>query len=249
MKHLVSAIVLLVLAGSVQAGGNCQYEREFERVFDASKTNSLTIKAGAGSLEINGMDDSASVTVKARACASSEESLALLDVIYSADSASMETQIPKNDGWRAYSSIDLKVTLPKRLNLDVRDSSGDASVSGVASLVMTDSSGELVIDGVAGNVSVTDSSGGLSLKKIQGDVEVRDSSGEIEASDISGHFTVLVDSSGAIEIQRVAKDVLIKVDSSGAINVRDVGGNFTVGKDGSGRIRYDDVEGDVSLPN
>lgn len=256
MRTFFVAIMLFFFGGSVQAAEQCKHKNEFERVFDVSELTDLAIKVGAGSLLVKGQDiaDSSmvkgdSAVVKAHACASSESVLKKLDVVFDAGSATINTEIPDNEGWTDYARIDLEIILPKRLNLDVRDSSGEAKVQNITSLVMVDSSGELQISKVAGSVEVTDSSGALSIQDIKGDVQVTDSSGAIEASDISGNFTVLVDSSGGIDIERVAKNVLIKVDSSGSINVLDVDGDFTVGKDGSGGIRYNKVKGKVSLPN
>lgn len=251
---LVSALMLSAMADQASAWGECKYEREIERTVDVKEAELLDVRAGAGSLEIKGSDRK-DILVKATLCSSDDEVLAKMDVSsqVAAGLAQIKTEFPgRNKNWLGNSDtqmgIDLVLEVPSSMKLDVADSSGEASISNVAWLKMVDSSGQLTIEDVSGDLSVVDSSGELKIKDIGGDALVTDSSGGLYVKNVKGDFTIDADSSGGIEIKGVGRNVLIKRDSSGSINVKNVGGDFTVGADGSGSITYDNVSGKVSLP-
>lgn len=253
MKLFVTTLIVAFASNTALAGG-CDYSRDIERTVEIGSVNLIEVEAGAGYLKIKGESGRKDVLIEARLCSSDEDMLEKMDVVadLSSDSAHFETKYPNQSQWGnswSSASIDLTMTVPADLAMDVEDSSGEARVDNVASLKMTDSSGELRIRNIAGDLSVRDSSGEMDLKKIGGNVEITDSSGGIYASDIKGNLRVLADSSGAIEARRVAKNVVVERDSSGAIDVVDVGGDFTVEKDSTGGIHYDNVDGKVSLPN
>lgn len=251
MKPLLIAVILGLFANSVWAWGpNCKYEREVERVVDIEGAELLTVIAGAGMLAIEG-GEREDIVIKAKLCSEDEDLLAEMDVssVVSSGSIGVETEFPEK-GWggNKQMTIDLELRVPAKLNLQVADSSGEASVKGVASLNMKDSSGELNIHNIAGDLELVDSSGEMKLSNIGGNAKVTDSSGAMSVENIKGDFVVEADSSGDIDVKNVKNNVLIKRDSSGSIEVQNVGGNFTVQADGSGGIRHSDVAGQVSLP-
>ena len=254
MKKLAVMMVCGAFANSAFAWGDkCKHEREIETSVAMQSASKLYVEAGAGELHIEG-ENRDDVLIRAKLCADDEEVLAKMDVRSEVDggSARIRTEFPQR-GWLGNSdyqaSIDLELVVPKSMQLDVEDSSGEASVENVASLSMKDSSGELEISDIAGDVSVLDSSGRLSIKAVGGNVDVTDSSGGMYVSKVKGDFVVDADSSGEIEVSDVGRSVLIKQDSSGAIEVDGVGGDFSVLADTSGGIRYDNVGGKVSLPD
>jgi hypothetical protein len=241
----------LCFISSLAFAGNCDYSREIDRSVNINNIRNLKVEAGAGSLEIVGDSRRKDVLIKARLCATDEEDLEKMDVAVElgTDLAHFETVFPDRSKWNYNQSarIDLELSVPASALLDVRDSSGEALVDGVAELSMVDSSGKLEIENVAGNLNVVDSSGELTIESVGGDVNLSDSSGGIYVSKVDGSLTVEVDSSGEIEARHIKKDVLIKVDSSGQIDVSDVGGDFTVELDSSGGVKYKDVAGKVRI--
>jgi len=252
MQKLGLLLVMGFFSHSVLAWGECKFEREIERDIPLESVERMEIEAGAGSLEIEG-DTRSSVSIKARLCSDDEDALAKMDVAFMAKSniAYLRTLFPEkawfgSDSNRA--TIDLSLVVPKGLPLAVSDSSGEATITEVASLKMVDSSGELKIKNVAGDLSVVDSSGELTIKGVSGNVEVTDSSGALNVKNVDGGVVIEADSSGGIDIANIKQDVLIKRDSSGGISVRNVGGDFAVNADTSGGIDYSDVAGKVSLP-
>jgi hypothetical protein len=262
MKNLIVGLSVaaavassLILSSPALAWGDeCEFSRDVERELSLSDSLLLTVVAGAGKLEIIGEADRQTVLIDAKLCAEREKQLADMDVgsELKGDVTHIQTRFAKGRLWGSDSDgayIDLTLYVPVEAKLDVTDSSGKASIEGVASLVMVDSSGQLVIEDVSGNVTVEDSSGSLKIKRVDGDVSVTDSSGSITVAYVAGNFTVEADSSGSIDAEYVKGNVLVRRDSSGSINANQVGGDFTVVEDSSGGIEHKDIAGKVSLPN
>lgn len=252
MKRILIASACMAISNVAMAWGDeCDQTRKLERTVSVAEAKELVVKAGAGELEIVG-ENRSDIVIKAELCSDDAEALAKMDVTdnTNGDTTTIRTVYPDRSLFGGYdhARIDLKLTVPEKMMLDVDDSSGEAEVKNVAALNMRDSSGSLEIEKIAGDLTVVDSSGSLEIKDVLGDVSVTDSSGGIEASYISGNFVVEVDSSGGIDVDNVKKNVLIKRDSSGSIKVQNVGGDFSVLADGSGGISYDRVAGKVTLP-
>jgi hypothetical protein len=121
-------------------------------------------------------------------------------------------------------AINLTVNVPKNISLDVKDSSGEMSIQDIiGDIYVDDGSGGIKIENIQGNVKIEDGSGTLSVRDVKGDFSVDDGSGTIDVRGISG--TVVVDDgSGSIRIENVGGDVHIKDDGSGSLSIRDVKG-------------------------
>ncbi|MBL4670892.1 MAG: hypothetical protein JKX81_01430 [Arenicella sp.] len=262
MKNLLVGLAVasvlmspFVISSSVLAWGDeCEFTRDIERELSLSDSSLLTVVAGAGKLEIIGDAGRKTILIEAKLCAERESQLADMGVSseLKSDVTYVKTKFAKGLLWGTDSDgayIDLTLHVPANAKLDVTDSSGKASVVRAASLVMVDSSGELLIEDIGGNVTVEDSSGSLRINRVNGNVSVTDSSGSIKVTYVAGNFTVEVDSSGSINAEYVKGNVLVRSDSSGSINAYKVGGDFTVVEDSSGGIEHKDVAGKVSVPD
>ena len=234
---------------------NCKHEQSLDQVLDLSGTETLTVNAAAGDLQIRGKSGSDEAVIRGKICASDEELLAQARVLTKGGSnAEITVDLPKLDGgWsitgNKYTYIDLELEVPDNISLDVRDSSGDVEIDGVGSLVVQDSSGDVEIMDIDGTVSINDSSGDVEIEDVRGDVIVEsDSSGDLEGKRITGNVLVQKDSSGDIHFTDVDQNFTVERDSSGDITGRNIGGNFTVERDGSGSIRSDNVTGKVTIP-
>ena len=113
---------------------------------------------------------------------------------------------------------------------DVSDSSGDLTIGNVGSARVRDSSGDIEIDTVRSDVEVSvDSSGDMHIAQVEGNVTVRqDSSGGIRVEDVKGSVDVESDSSGDIYAGRVHGNFTVSEDSSGSIEHESIGGKVTV---------------------
>ncbi len=278
MKYEIAVTVgALLLVGSLlstaevaaQSGGDrCEFGAELSAELSASESERLRLRAGSGSLVVEGRAGVSRVTVTAMACASDERLLADLEVVLERQGSTLdlETRYPDN-AWRGrgYARIDLRVEVPRGMAAEIDDGSGAMRLSGLGNLTVNDGSGEIHLEEILGSVEIDDGSGELEIRDVQGDVFVQDGSGDFEIRDVQGDVIVedgsgsmdivgvtgsvtVDDGSGSIDIRDVGQDVVAYQIGSGTIRVTGVEGNFTV-RDGSpGRIRYSGVQGVVDIP-
>lgn len=256
MKRMLVALALTA-AGDASAalwGDRCEYEGLRESSADLEGVTAVEVFALAGELEIRGEAGLSEIRVQGHACADSQE---VLDQIQlgarrEGDHFLVAAEMPDREAhpeWEdATALLDLEVRVPAGMALIVSDSSGSMVIKRVASLQLSDSSGDVDVEDVPGVVLVVrDSSGDLRLSRV-GEVTIElDSSGEIEI-DSADSVTIGVDSSGDIRVSDVAGDVTVGVDTSGGIRATRVGGSLTVGSDTSGDIVTRHVKGAVNLP-
>jgi hypothetical protein len=234
----------------------CKYEKQIEKVLDLSSTETLSIIAVAGDLEVTGVKDSREAVIRGRVCASKEAWLEEAGIIIeSGKQAQIEASLPTiNGGWSltgsSYVNMDLRIEVPQDAVLEIKDSSGDIVLKNAAVLSVQDSSGDIEIIDARHAVVIRDSSGDIDVEGSTHDVTIEnDSSGDIYVRNIQGTFRVVKDSSGDIDAREVAGDVIVEKDSSGDIDARNVSGDFRVLKDGSGRITSNQIGGDVDIPS
>jgi hypothetical protein len=264
----------LVPAVALAWGDDCKVRAERNAGIDVAGVEKVVLRTGAGDLKVRGSATATRIEAKGQACAAKQELLdaSQVNVRREGKVVFVETALPQDkSGWswgnNDYAYIDLDLSLPSGLPVEAIDSSGDAELSGLKSLEMQDSSGDLDIEAIAGAVEVNDSSGDLEIERV-GSVRVRDSSGDIEISDVSKDATVLVDSSGDMRISRVQGNVEVQQDSSGGIRIEEVkgsvkidsdssgdiyaggvGGDFTVSEDSSGSIGHGTIAGKITVPS
>ena len=252
---LSTALGLALLSGPAAAGW-CDHKGERKAVEDATGVGTVEIFARAGELRVEGRPGLTEVRARGDACAGRADMLEVLGITMqrTGDRLRVLVETPDNseDGpreWRDHNAImDLRVELPDSVAVIVHDSSGGMLLKNLGSVEVSDSSGDIEIDQVAGPVLVPrDSSGDIEMRGV-GAVTIQvDSSGEIYIEDADS-VTIANDTSGDIRLRRIQGNVLIGNDSSGTISVREVGGSFIVENDTSGGIRYREVAGSVSLP-
>jgi len=234
-------------------GDDCEFRADRNAGVDAAGVVKIVINAGAGDLNVRGNSDARRIDARGVACAAKQALLdqAQVSVRREGNVVYVETKLPQDgEGWswgrNEYAYIDLGVTLPSNIATEALDSSGDATFEDLKSLSLQDSSGDLKLARIAGDVDVNDSSGDLEIEKA-GSVRVNDSSGDVDIDDVRTNVVVANDSSGDIEIAKVDGSVTIEQDSSGGIRVEDVRGSVTVNNDSSGDIYAGRVKGDFTV--
>jgi hypothetical protein len=259
------AVASVVAPLSVRAQG-CLFSAERNKNVDVANIDRVVIAAGAGSLRVTGKSGARQVQASGKACASSQDILAQIDIKVRTDGRVLrvEAVLPELRNDDAY--LDLTVTLPDNLPVQAADSSGDAELRALKELTILDSSGDLVIADIAGlarvqdssgdvrleqagSVDLQDSSGDVVIRQVKNDVEIpSDSSGNLTIDDVGGAVRIVADSSGDIRVSQVRGNVEVVADSSGDITAREIGGDFTVSSDTSGSIDHENVKGRVELP-
>ena len=202
----------------------------------------IKIIAGAGDLEVVGIEDAEDVSVQATIRVedlSGADAAAFIaeyvDLRFEIQSGTLTFYSEANNpgiiqsifGEGGSAAVDLVVHMPRTWPLRVEDGSGDIDIDQLrAGVSVDDSSGEIEISSVAGGADIDDSSGDTTLRRIRGPVVVVDGSGDLWITDVRGEITV--------------------DDGSGTLEIRDVVGTITV-DDGSGHIVVEQVEGDVRI--
>ncbi len=266
---LTLALATAVVPVGSAAAEDCPNVRPRRAGLDARGASLLRVEAAAGSLRIEGRAGLAEVRAEGQACADRPDIVERirLEAERRGDVLEVRVRMPEEMfGGDHDARLDLTLEMPETLALEVSDGSGPADIRNVAALRAEDGSGDLRVEGVAGDARITDGSGELRVSGVGGNLTVEDGSGDIVAREIAGGVSitdgsgeidldgveadVLIDEdgSGGIQIARVGGSVRIETDGSGEIDVVDVAGDFTVETDGSGGVDFRDVRGRVSVP-
>jgi hypothetical protein len=218
---------------------------------DTTGATRIEISARSGDLALRPSTTNV-LAANGRACASSEAVLAQIAIQArrEGDDVRVYVEIPDPiEGFgNNYATLDLGIAVPAGIPVTLTDSSGDMTIDGVQIERLTDSSGDIIARTLPGDVEISDSSGDIRVEDAAGRVQITDSSGDIV---VEGAREVVIpsDSSGSIRITRVTGDVRIDNDSSGDVTVADIGGAFALTADSSGEVTVSDVKGPVSLPD
>lgn len=257
MKNAALVVTFLLTAGAAQAGwfDECDHRAHRAAQIDMAGVTHVIVIAKAGSLRVEGRDGVHTVAAAGEACTSDAGILRdiTLTATRSGSTAMIEAHVPSLDGWNWFGStsaaLDFTVTLPPNVSVDINDTSGGMTVVNVGTCSIDDTSGEIDVRRVHGDLTIRDTSGAIFVDDVAGNVHIpRDTSGEIEVRRAGGSVSIDEDTSGGITISGVKRNVFIGHKGSGSIYVSDVGGDFTVDHKGSGGIDYARVAGRVSLP-
>lgn len=138
---------------------------------------------------------------------------------------------------------DAVLRVPARLAVVGEDGSGDALISDVAALTLTDGSGDLEVRRVSGDVDIDDDSGDLRVADV-GPLTVQDGSGDVALANVNGPLD-LVDESGETSVVGVGGSVTLDM-GSGGVRCLDVDGDVEV-TDASGDLWFENVTGEVRV--
>jgi len=237
----------------------------------------LDVLSGAGSLKITGSSTATSISVNATIYTADIDDEYELTLEQNGTQAKLVAQNKSNTGITFYSgqspSIDLVVTVPNKLNLDINDGSGDIvinemqsnidvkdgsgslSINSAKNLNIDDGSGSIYVKNVVGDLVLNDGSGSIDIDNVSGNVAIEDGSGEMQVTNVTGVLNV-EDGSGGITIKHINGAVTVD-DNSGDMLIEHIGSSVTI-DDGSGDIRVNYAKaltiteagsGDVSIDN
>lgn len=214
----------------------------------------IKIVSGAGVLKIDGVAGGTTADVRGRALGSSQRILSRIGLAAtrSGDVVTISPRFPKRRwfqwGNAFLASLDMNITLPAGIPIEITDGRGDIVARGVGPVTIKDGPGGINLQGISGSVDIRDGSGDIAVNGVSGDVKVKDGSGGISVRNITGDLNVPADGSGALSAQRVGGSVRVADKGSGTMKVAHVVSDLIVGEKGSGPIRYEDIRGQVAVP-
>ncbi|MDF2716234.1 MAG: hypothetical protein K0R28_3159 [Paenibacillus sp.] len=237
--------VPVVLAGMfVWTGCGMQAKEERREVeLPAASIETLEVDAGSGDLTIKG--DEKATTIRAVAVIKSSGGVKDETIVFTLEpdgkNAKLVSKFKSNIGLDNR-TMDVTVTVPVKMNLDVEDDSGDINISDIQGNVeLDDDSGDIVLKKIQGKLTIEDDSGAIDITDSRGDADIEDDSGDIAVRNHDGNVNIS-DDSGDIRATDVKGNVTVK-DDSGDIEIRGVDGDVTILNDGSGRLNVEDVKG------
>ena len=248
------SIALIAVAGlslpATALADDCAHVRNIDLDLQLEGARKVAFEVGAHDLEVRGTADAAG-TLDGRACAWSESALDSMRVVQARRGDTLVVRL-ESDGDRRwglfgsrYATFDLSASVPAGLPVEIGVRSGDARVTGVASLQGAVGSGDLQASDIAGRVTLSVGSGDVQLKDI-GELDVGSiGSGDLTASRVRGGAGVGSIGSGDFELYGAGGDVNVGSVGSGDVGVRNIDGSLTVGSVGSGDVQANEVRGDL----
>jgi DUF4097 and DUF4098 domain-containing protein YvlB len=269
------AFSAVLLPATARADNECRYRADRAAEASIDGIEQIVIQAGAGSLEVQGEPGLQRMQARGDACASDGDDLERLQIRVERkgdtlviSSVTPDTVLDPRSWFGGQARLDVSIKVPVGIALHVEDASGDARISNVRALKLSDGSGSLRIEDIKGSLEVDDGSGEVTIARVEGPLSIEDGSGEVDIKQITGDVTIVNDGSGeiriesvsgsvkiendgsgAIRVSRVKRDVRVDRDGSGEIVVQHIDGNLSVGKGGSGGIRHERIGGSISLPD
>lgn len=228
-------LVMAMFTVSLAHAGWTDYIEVRDLDLEADGISELTIKAGAGSMDITGVAGQDKIIVKATIVVPDKDEDKAIRVIEKRIKLSLQKNAGKAEleawfesGLMSFGSspyIALEVSVPQGLAINIDDGSGSIDIVDLAGdLIIDDGSGSIDIRNVV-HVRIDDGSGSIDLVNAVGDVFIVDGSGSISITHVQGSVTI--------------------DDGSGSIEVTDIDGDLIIVDDGSGGLRFSDIRGAV----
>jgi len=126
---------------------------------------------------------------------------------------------------------------------DVENGHGKLEVRDCGAAKITNSFGQVEVNGAEGNLTVVDNNGEVSVSTVKGAVEVKDRFASINVSNVQGAVTV-AGGNGAVEIADAGAATVS--NSFGSVNARNIHGDLTVNSN-NGSIDANTVSGAATL--
>lgn len=144
-------------------------------------------------------------------------------------------------------SVRYEITIPENAPLEVRNSFGAVSVSGLkANGNITTSHGSINFRGGSGTQRLENSFGSVEVADNAGDVVIENTNGGVTVEDVKGTLSIR-DRFASISAEHIGSDLTI-TNTNGAVNVSDVGGRGRV-TNAFGDVTARNVGGDLTVHN
>jgi len=228
-----SFIVMAMFLASFASSAASDYIETRDLAIDAAGLETLFVDAGAGSIDVEGVEGIGRIEVNATIVipdADADDALKIME-------KKLELSLEKHDGqavlkswfengfWGSGSDrhIDLEIRAPASLAISIDDGSGSIAIRNFVSDVRIDDGSGTIDVHTVGALDIDDGSGSIHVTNVAGDVFVDDGSGTITVDKVGGSVKV-DDGSGSIRVTDVAEDLIILDGGSGSISFSNVRG-------------------------
>ncbi|MBF6024545.1 GIN domain-containing protein [Lysobacter niastensis] len=242
---------------------HCKHSQPRNLTLDLAGVKAVVFEIGPHDLRVDA-SATARPGIQGRACSSDAQQLELLSLtqerqgeklVVRAERKQIENGFFKDTAslgqylfGNHYAYLTLEAQIPEGMPVQLKVGSGDAVVTGAASLSADVGSGDVRASRIRGLVAAEVGSGDIELDDIGELRVVSVGSGDLEARRIAHGAQVDQIGSGDVGLQGVGGNVQVGSIGSGNLDVRDVRGTLSVRSVGSGSIDHDIVAGAVSLP-
>ena len=251
---LFAGASLVAVSLAAGAAEQCRYSAPRNAELDAAGLKQLSVEIGPDDLAIHSEPGLAKIVVNGTACASNQKWLEniKIETARHGDTAS----VVADDGDHgivfslfggSYAYLKLDVRVPQALAVKLQEGSGDANASSLASLDATLGSGDLKINGIAGELRLRVGSGDVVAADV-GSLNVSSvGSGDVSVDGVRGDARVGGVGSGDLGLRNVTGNVVLGSISSGDAKLSGVGGGIKADSVGSGDLVVRNVKGNVSV--
>lgn len=264
-------LLLAALPFTASAQRACQDSEARDLALDLTGIKTVVFEIGAQELVVVA-SKGAAVSVNAKACASERSLLRQLSLTQQRVGeklivrADRDANMSWNSGKR-YAYLQVQASLPDTLPVQIKVGSGEATVSGAASLsldvgsgdakasrvrgtVYADvGSGDIELDDIGGLNVISVGSGNLTARGVRGNARIGSvGSGDLDVSGTEGAVQLESVGSGGVRLTDIGGDVSVDKVGSGDLDVERTRGRLTVRKLGSGSLNHRDVAGSVDVP-
>ncbi|MGH8154506.1 MAG: DUF4097 family beta strand repeat-containing protein, partial [Rhodanobacteraceae bacterium] len=203
---------------------------------------------------IQGQPGLSKITVHGTACASDEKWLQ--DIKVETGRHGDTASVVAHDGnhrmvmslfHSSYAYLKLDVRVPQTLAIKLKQGSGDTHASSLAALDATLGSGDLEVNGVAGEFALEMGSGDVKARNVGSFDLSRLGSGDVGVDGVHGDARIGAVNSGDLTLANIKRDLSMGSIGSGDIKVTGVGGSLKVDSISSGDLIVRNVTHDVTV--
>lgn len=251
--------LFVALLFTCAALGRDEYTRSFDKTIPVHAGARILLEHKLGDVTIHTHNTPevvihADIRVSARSQQEAKSLADRIDILIDSSSSvlSIRTRYPERTdslfGNNTSYSVRYDVTVPESSPLDVHNSFGAVSVTGVkASSNITNSHGDLVFRDGQGTQRLDNSFARIEVSNNVGDVTVEGSNGAVDARDVNGAIGIR-NRFGTVTVSHVSKGVRV-VNSNGAISITDSGGAGSSVKNAFGDVKATTFHGDLTVNN
>lgn len=136
-----------------------------------------------------------------------------------------EIQINTGSSFGSFGSIDLQISLPANIELDIKTSYGDIIIDGNINgkIICSTMGGDIITQNVQGNINIKTMGGDIKVGDITGETMISTLGGDIITGKLSGKGNI-VTHGGDINIKEATNDLILKTNG-GDIETGNIGGN------------------------